>query len=637
MKLLGTLYQHTSLYTSIPKGKSQAAYAQPQFKGKEIPIASNGFSISPPPAFSFLGFGLALLALSWGGFQYFNKRQAKSDDKLVDSDIKNSHPTKSKNVKHAEKLYKGAQGHTVLQETLNSSPELLQDALEEVYSGKSGAEEKVKLFLNYGSTPNVRNTNGTPALIEALEKRTSKIFNWLINNPSLDVNASQGGRTALDFLRNSYPYLKKDYEENKVEKFKLIERIFAHPKIDLQQVSQGDRLREWLSYSGSSDMVKQLHQAGIDLHSKIEYNQLPLKLLTSRGELESVRYLLAQRPESLTHTPDGERSYIFHAAAGSGNVELIQHLFERGGSEQIHDKNNYWDTPLHLAAGSGNPKAVEWFLKKGSIDLINERNEDQNTPLMNAASTGKADAIKLLLDAGAKSSINVKDARQYTALHYAAASGSVEAVKLLLDAGAKSVINDLNHAKKSPLHIAAEHGDLESLKLLWDNGADKSFQRRDWEWQTILYSAVYNGHNPEVVEFLLNHGAASPHNKHLTLKDTGYCHFKPGISMLDESEAHSRRPVGAAVIRKNKKILELLLKAGAEVNYREKGDNTPLHIAADRAAPIDIVDLLFRYGASQSLESKNTEGQAPWEIAQQQGNLEMIAFMKQTMKNNAPK
>jgi len=67
-----------------------------------------------------------------------------------------------------------------------------------------------------------------------------------------------------------------------------------------------------------------------------------------------------------------------------------------------------------------------------------------------------------------------------------------------------------------------------------------------------------------------------------------------------------------AIKKKNVKMAEYTLKAGAEINRKDYYDNTPLHYAS-REGDVDMVKLLLQYGSD--INVKNRDGKTPSEIA----------------------
>lgn len=65
-------------------------------------------------------------------------------------------------------------------------------------------------------------------------------------------------------------------------------------------------------------------------------------------------------------------------------------------------------------------------------------------------------------------------------------------------------------------------------------------------------------------------------------------------------------------------MADVLLKNGANVNSIDSDKNTPLHLAAQRSEPDDLVSLLIKSGADVNL--KNKYGKTALDIAIGEGN-----------------
>ncbi len=550
-----------------------------------------------------------------------------------------------------ESHYTGPHGHTIFREVVSRTPKLLQSALQQLYSGDPQGEEKVFQLLKYGADPNIKNPQGTPALIEALKKKNSKIYDWLIKEPTLNINAADANEwTALTHLARGYLEIKKGYDQNQQEKFRRITQLFIHPQLDLQVAKQGDKIREWAGYSATPAMIKQLHRAGIDLYSPIEYNIRPLEHLACRGDLRSIRFLLDKRPEALTSTPDGANSLVFHRAANSGNEALLQDLLDRGASELVlkrdkryvdaneneDEEGGDWEeednTSLHAVASSGNARAIALLLNNGAQSLINTVNNHNKTALMMAARTGQPEAVGILLDQGALDTVNAVDRDGKTALHHAAGAGNVDAVQLLLETGALSGINRLDADQHSPLYYAAKRGVFSTFQLLWDHGGSPSLHVRNDSDENILYTAV-SGESTDIVDFLLTHGAADHTLEPPRIGKWWPGNYQPGVSMVNEPEAHNRRPLGIALQRGNLTLVKRLLAHGATVNYWHENE-TPLHIVArNKENGLALARLLFEHGAAKSLLLRfHGQGRTPLEEAQLWENPAVVQLFSEELE-----
>ena len=156
----------------------------------------------------------------------------------------------------------------------------------------------------------------------------------------------------------------------------------------------------------------------------------PVADAAQAGDLERVRELLTQGAD--VNAAQGDGMSALHWAGLGGHDEMIAVLLYAGANtEAITRLGRY--TPLHLAARGGHGSAVATLLEGGA-------NPDATAstgaaPLHFAAASGSADAVAALIEAGAY--IDVTEwANGQTPLMFAAAAGRTEAVRALIERGA---------------------------------------------------------------------------------------------------------------------------------------------------------------------------------------------------------
>ncbi|HEY7234951.1 MAG TPA: ankyrin repeat domain-containing protein, partial [Gemmatimonadaceae bacterium] len=93
-----------------------------------------------------------------------------------------------------------------------------------------------------------------------------------------------------------------------------------------------------------------------------------------------------------------------------------------------------------------------------------------------------------------------------TALHFAVGGGHEAAVGLLLERGADPNVRDEGD-NAVPLHFAAEKDDMALIRLLVEHGAETSGAGDDHELEIIGWATCFGSARPEVVQYLLAHGA----------------------------------------------------------------------------------------------------------------------------------
>ena len=226
---------------------------------------------------------------------------------------------------------------------------------------------------------------------------------------------------------------------------------------------------------------------------------------------------------------------------------------------------------LHKAAQTGTPEMIKDLVEYGSA--INNCDGEGDTPLICATKWANSENILCLLDYNA--SVNYRDLQGWTVLHYVAKNGTdTEVVKSILCK--VDNINVKGHLdKKTPLHVACgrflDHG---IVQLLLDHGADPNVV--DEDGMTPLHAACIIG-NVETASYLIKSGA---NVNSISSQRQNALHFA----------IRGRRTIY---------MIELLLRAGCDVNARDIHSKTPLFYIPPRKLIHNsiIIKLLVGFGA----------------------------------------
>lgn len=194
-----------------------------------------------------------------------------------------------------------------------------------------------------------------------------------------------------------------------------------------------------------------------------------------------------------------------------------------------------------------------------------------NERLVTAAEQGDTSAVLQLLRDGA--AINYQDARGRTPVMAATHANQVATVAALLDAGAD--INIRDNRLDNPFLYAGAEGLLEILKLAIAAGADTRLTNR--YGGTALIPASERGHIAIVTELLTNSDVDVNH-----INNLGWTALLEAIILSDGGVKHQR-------------IVQLLLKHGADTNIPDKDGVTPIQHARRRGFTA-IVQMLEQAG-----------------------------------------
>ncbi len=305
-----------------------------------------------------------------------------------------------------------------------------------------------------------------------------------------------------------------------------------------------------------------------------------------------------------------------HLAANDlrGDTVLTALLLASGADPNLRD--NSGGTPLHRAVRLQDPGIAQLLLRAGAE--LDARDSQGQTPLQWAMNRGRMNGpvIEALGEAGADlrvvdlngesplhRAVALQDRRLITrllelgadpnaggggrtALHRAA-WGPASLTRQLLEAGADPSARTVDGW--TPLHSAAAARDPGSLTALLDAGADVNVRAGNGE--TPLHRAARSRVLPNVAA-LLEGGADA--NARTAGGDTPL-HFVVGLI-----DVWTTRPPGAdhlaGLFGQDSAIVAALILAGADVNARNNGGDTPLRLARE-SRRARLADALVGFGA----------------------------------------
>ncbi len=401
--------------------------------------------------------------------------------------------------------------------------------------------------------------------------------------------------------------------------------------------SKGETLLQSAAAKGNLAVVKLLLDNGAAVDGLQQPGLTALHFAAGNGHKAIVDLLVAKGAKPGAQTGGGVTA--LHLAARKGYESVAKALLAAGApvnakttASEVRDYpvtalpyrlTTVGQTPLHLAAAAGYAGLVESLLAKGAeVNLVDEAGRtplsyavdkhylpvvqllvtahanpnagSSHLPLTLAAFYGDMPALKLLLANGADPNLSTKLNADYYNRVYGLTSVGGNATPLTAAVSQKhpDAVAELIQAKADPNGSTADGyplifsalSDHPTLKALLEGGANPNLLDR--EARSPLLSAVMMQGGQPAVELLLGHKA------HVNVGRAGY-----GWTPLHE-----------AANRGNKAIAELLLKAGADVNARDRGGSTPLYRAVANKH-LETAEFLLTNHADPN--AKDNSGQTP--------------------------
>ena len=460
-------------------------------------------------------------------------------------------------------------------------------------------------LVNGGSDVNVVNTLRRTAAHYAVLNMNKRALKLLLENGADPNLADVNDQTLYDLWA-------KHKDKAMLE---LLHRAEAKPLDLFQAVENNDR-----------PSLERLLGIGEDVLAKNDAGKVPFQLAV---ELE--HYALAAILLKTTDGIDGrdERSWRpIHWAMMADDWDLVQELIAAGADLNAGRAQNALDLAEDLESEK---QLIEAFVAvKGVNGTVGECSDPL---LIVAAKRGNMGIAELLIALNAdvdaenvygrtaltiavqfknnhmakffvanKADVNIQDRQGRTAITWATFNKDVEMVNFLIDNDAD--IDIPNNNGSTVLKWAAEFGNVEMTQIYIDNHADVNVQSNDGNTPLILAAKKGDTDNYlKVAELLIAH--------------------KADINAQNKYEGRS--PLIAAVVNRQIKTVEWLLKHGAEPNLRNNRGGTALSIAAQLGF-VDIAQLLLANGADPTL--KNSRGKTPLDIAEEIGHDEVVKILR---------
>jgi ankyrin repeat protein len=398
----------------------------------------------------------------------------------------------------------------------------------------------------------------------------------------------------------------------------------------------------WAAESGQLEMVKLLLHCGADVRAKDRDNRTALAVANWDGHPSLVELLLAHGSDP--HVESAGKRTLLHWVAQTGRTDLLEALLQQGLPADVLDSagrsalwyalsngqtkiawvllertafspatGTTWKRLLRQACRSNDLELARLLLTHGAD--VESRNEQHETLLHRAVKDGHIELVKLLLAHGAN--VDAIEKQGWAALHGAVKEGRMDLVELLL--AHRASVDIPEEQGRTPLYLATQACNAELVELLLARGAAGGFRAQPTA-STPLDIALDNACSDLILPFI-EHGALGDLSDSDAVAANGRpvaellkhalvrCHYQVAQVLLEHGAAAGGELLFAAVnaegpLRKQQEVVELLLRRGADVSWRNVNGETALHVATH-----DVAQLLLAYHAD--VHARNNEAETP--------------------------
>ena len=368
------------------------------------------------------------------------------------------------------------------------------------------------------------------------------------------------------------------------------------------------------AYIDVGEMLGCLIENGADVNARTNEDCTPLMIACDNDHVYAVKFLM-EHGANVDHQDRDGRTAVHHAVNRNA-YQCLSYLTENGADVDHQDRDGR--TAVHHAVNSNAYQCLRYLTENGAD--VNARTYDGRTPLMIATARGHIKIAMYLIDHGAE--VHDRRAALHNALHCSCTDpSSCEILSCMIENGGDFKAKTFGN--RTPLMTAAEKGQIKVVTYLIERGVRSTsittsdyVNLRDDNGQTALHHAVqcFDPISCEILSCLIEHGGdvncSTYKNRHTPLMiaaQTGQMKLVTFLiehgANLDRRDKDDQTALHYAVCGSDVscKILSYLIENGAEVNAFARRDNTPLMLAC-KYGHLNAVSSLIEHGAKVNLQ-----------------------------------
>lgn len=523
-------------------------------------------------------------------------------------------------------------------------------------AAEMGSVQMVKMLLGAGARTNIYDIYGRSAIQMArydAQEKWDLMFEYR-DNVSVIEAVYYSQEEILEDIINSGTDIESVYEADnsstglivatKKNDANMVKKLLELGANINAQDSLGYTSLHYAASNGHDDVIWLLLESGADAQIKTHQGQSAMDLAVANDKLRSVQLIKDARPD-LAVTPSGSVVKEEETVASQESEKVISQQQVSDAdmkAMRIQQLAAQVQSPLHKAVLEGDLELVRKMLKDGSEDVDGFDNLG-STPLMYAAYIGHQEVAKLLLEYGAD--IDSQNEAGLSCLHIAVFGENKEMVRLLLESGVDVSLETIDEMNALEAAIMTQQDEIAkiiqeanpnlvanveqwnvALEDDFENMEDMETQIEEQENMWKMESLVEESNNPFHVAVIK--GELEKVKKLI----------ESGNVDVNGEDSSGRLCISYAACMKNKEMVDLLLKHGADINKIDhhpwlqsgwgftigvEGGWGSLHYAVD-TGNVEMLEFMIARGADVNMKATKETGINPLYMAVKIENVNMI-------------
>lgn len=366
----------------------------------------------------------------------------------------------------------------------------------------------------------------------------------------------------------------------------LVRKAFKYQKAAKDDIEActgfGENVLHWAVTHRQHPFMTMLIEKGAEMNTRDSKGRTAVYIAVENGDPVAIGILFATSEKPDLNIAEKSRGWTpLHFAAAYGHWKMVKNLLKLGARVDAVDK--YGDTALKCASDQGRVHTAELLVNSNASFELRSPSYKHWNLLVSAGRDGREGLVKLLIER--HGDLEAIDTNGRTALSWAIEYDRRKIAWLLIEAGV-DVNKPADKDFSAPLCQAASRGQLAMMWLLLINKAKIRGPSSDKTGMTPINIAAHEGQS-SAVGLLLDMGADPLKGENTPIrfaidggreKTVEYLVRRENW-MVHKRDLEERVALHYAASQGNIRIIELLLRHGADITAKDVSGMTALQLA----------------------------------------------------------